>query len=244
MMVIFTDRAGMATEEILRTYNSKSMIEEDFKWMEDKVVIPLWPFYVRKDLTVRAHVSLVLLGLMLYRLVQHDLGKYSMYLSTPVTYLDEIHVALVREGKRKPRFIVGEMDRAAAMLFSKLDMAKYVPGQFFSRLAPHSRAHWLISNLQRPVNDGVSGPFHGPGVCWNGGTVGVLDGQAWDIGSSIGLRSALTRQTGLKRNIGTSLLYSRYPFPNFSLHSFSSMKMTNRTAQVHWLTIITRSVTQ
>jgi transposase len=128
MTVMFTDRAGMATEEILRTYNSKSMIEEDFKWMEDKVVIPLWPFYVRKDLTVRAHVFLVLLGLMLYRLVQHDLGKDSMYLSMLVACLDEIQLALVSEGKRKPRFIVGEMDREAAILFSKLDMAKYVPG--------------------------------------------------------------------------------------------------------------------
>ena len=47
------------------------MIEEDFKWMEDKFIIQLWPFFVRKDLSVRAHVFLVLLGLMLYHLVQN-----------------------------------------------------------------------------------------------------------------------------------------------------------------------------
>jgi len=125
--VVFTDRADLSTEEILRTYNSKNMIEEDFKWMEDKVLIPLWPFYVRKDLSVRAHVFLVVLGLMLYRLVQHDLGRHSMYLPTLATYLDEIRVALVTEGKRKPRFIVEEMDRKAANLFAQLEMSRFVP---------------------------------------------------------------------------------------------------------------------
>lgn len=120
-----TDRAGMDIEDV-RTDNSKSMIEEDFKWMEDKVVIPLWSFYVRKDLTVRAHVFLVLLGLMLYRLVQRDLGKDSMYLSTLVTYLDEIRVALVIVGKGRPRFVMEEMDAEAARLYSRLDMVRFI----------------------------------------------------------------------------------------------------------------------
>ena len=118
----------MSTEDIVRTYNSREMIEEDFKWMEDKVLIPIWPFFVRKDLSVRAHVFLVVLGLMLYRLVQRDLGKDSMYLPTLASYLDEIRIALVSEGKRKPRFIVEEMDVEAARLFSKLDMSRYMPG--------------------------------------------------------------------------------------------------------------------
>jgi transposase len=127
MTVVFTDLEGRSAEEILRTYNSRALIEEDFKWMEDKVVIPLWPFYVRKDLTVRAHVFLVLLGLMLYRLVQRDLGKDSMYLSTLVSYLDEIRVALVSAGRRRPRYVMEEMDAEAARLFSKLDMARFIP---------------------------------------------------------------------------------------------------------------------
>ena len=81
----------------------------------------------RKDLSVRTHVFLVLLGLMLYRLVQHDLGRHSMYLPTLASYLDEIRVGLVSEGKRKPRFIVEEMDRKAANLFVQLEMSRFVP---------------------------------------------------------------------------------------------------------------------
>jgi transposase len=103
------------------------MIEEDFKWMEDKVIIPLWPFFVRKDLSVRAHVFLVVLGLMMYRLVQHDLGRHSMYLPTLAKVLDDIRIALVSEGRRKPKFIVEEMDTRTARIFTKLELSKYLP---------------------------------------------------------------------------------------------------------------------
>jgi hypothetical protein len=72
-------------------------------------------------------VLLVLLGLMLYRLVQRDLGKDSMYLSTLVSYLDEIRVALVSASRRRPRYVMEEMDAEAARLFSKLDMARFIP---------------------------------------------------------------------------------------------------------------------
>lgn len=122
-----TYHTGMSTEDIVRTYNAREMSEEDFKWMEDNILIPIWPFFVRKNLSVRTHVFLVVLGLILYCLVQRDLGKDSMYLPTFAFYLYEIKVALVSEGKRKLRFIVEEMDVEVARLFSKLDRSRYMP---------------------------------------------------------------------------------------------------------------------
>jgi len=118
----------MSTEDIVRLYDSKEMIEEEIKWMEDKVLIPIWPFFVRKDLSVRAHVFLVVLGLMLYRLVQRDLGKDSMYLSTLNPYLDEIHVALESVGKRRLKYVIGERDVEVARQFSRLDMTGFMQG--------------------------------------------------------------------------------------------------------------------
>jgi transposase len=127
LTAVFTDHAALSTEEILRAYNSKYLIEEDFKWMEDKVIIPVWPFFVRRDRAIRAHVFLVVLGLMLYRLVQHDLGGDSMYLPTLAKALDDIRIALVSEGRRKPKFIVEEMDTGTARIFTKLELSKYLP---------------------------------------------------------------------------------------------------------------------
>ena len=76
---------------------------------------------------------LVLLGLLLYRLVLHDMGRHSMYLLTLASYLDVIRMALVSEGRRKPRFMVEGMDRKAANLLAQPVMSTFVPGQFRSR---------------------------------------------------------------------------------------------------------------
>lgn len=127
LTVVFTDHAELSTEEILRAYNSKYLVEEDFKWMEDRVIIPVWPFFVRRDRAIRAHVFLVVLGLMLYRLVQHDLGRDSMYLPTLAKALDGIRIALVSEGRRRPRFIVEEMNTETARIFTRLELSKYLP---------------------------------------------------------------------------------------------------------------------
>jgi transposase len=65
---IFTDNAKWTTEGIVRTYNSKSEIEDDFKWLHGKVLIPLQPFFwVWKDISLRAQVFLCVIGLLLYR---------------------------------------------------------------------------------------------------------------------------------------------------------------------------------
>jgi hypothetical protein len=37
-------------------------------------------------------------------------------------------VGLVSEGKRKPRFIVEEMEKKTANLFAQLEMSRFVPG--------------------------------------------------------------------------------------------------------------------
>ena len=61
---------------------------------------------------------------MLYCLVQHDFGKHSMYLPALATTLDGIRVTLVSEGRRRPKFILEEMDAEAARIFTKLELSK------------------------------------------------------------------------------------------------------------------------
>jgi len=124
---VFSDKKGISTEDILKAYNSKYMVEEDFKWLNDKIVMPLWPFHVRTDLSVRAHVFICVLGLMMYRLISWEIDQTQMSLPKLVETLDSIRIGLVSEGKRRPKFVVEQMDKTAAKIFSSLDMSKYVP---------------------------------------------------------------------------------------------------------------------
>jgi transposase len=45
-VAIFTDLYGVSDKEIVRIYNSKWQVENDFKWLKDRSIIPLKPFYV------------------------------------------------------------------------------------------------------------------------------------------------------------------------------------------------------
>ena len=40
---------------------------------------------------------------------------------------------LVSEGKEKPKSVMEEMEAGVARLFSKLDIARFIPRQFFFR---------------------------------------------------------------------------------------------------------------
>jgi transposase len=60
--VVFTDKETLTTKEIVEMYDSRNMIEDDIKWLKDKLLIPLKPVYVRKDVKIRAHVFLCVRG--------------------------------------------------------------------------------------------------------------------------------------------------------------------------------------
>ncbi len=67
-----TDKENLATKEIVDMYDSRNMIEEDIKWLKDKLLMPVKPVYVRKDVKIRAHVFLYVMGLLLQLFASFD----------------------------------------------------------------------------------------------------------------------------------------------------------------------------
>ncbi|MCL7415796.1 MAG: transposase, partial [ANME-2 cluster archaeon] len=54
--VVFTDQTDLTARQIVEIYDSRNTIESDIRWLKDTLLIPLKPTYVRKDVTIRAHV--------------------------------------------------------------------------------------------------------------------------------------------------------------------------------------------
>jgi len=65
--IIFTDRHDMPTKDIVKTYMSLWTVEEDFKFLKDRVLIPVTPIYHHLDLPIKVHVFLCVMGLLFYR---------------------------------------------------------------------------------------------------------------------------------------------------------------------------------
>jgi len=126
-VAIFTDLHEWSDEEIVRAYNSKWQIEEDFKWLNDKVIMPLKPFWVRLDLTLRAHVFLCVMGLLLYRYLIWEIGDESLTLPRLAAILDRIRLAVVVRNGERPRVVVEEMGAEEVRIFNSLNLAGYIP---------------------------------------------------------------------------------------------------------------------
>lgn len=125
--VIFTDDKTTPTKEIVEIYSSRNKIEEDYKWLKNKLLIPLKPMYVRKDNKIRAHVFLCVMGLLLYNYLLLKINKSGLSVPYLSEILDKIRIELVSDDLKHAEFVVEELNRASADLFTKLDLVEYIP---------------------------------------------------------------------------------------------------------------------
>lgn len=124
---IFTDLHGLDSAQIVRIYNSKYQLENDFKLLNDKLIIPLTPVYVRKDDSIRGHVFICITGLLFIRYFfwkMRDLGVSEKML---LEALGGIRVALISTPDMKDvKLVVEEMTPLQSRIFSKLDMGRFI----------------------------------------------------------------------------------------------------------------------
>jgi len=98
---IFTDMHSWSAEQIVRTYNQKYLIEDDFKWLNDELIVPMAPFYVWKDESIRIHAFLCVTGLLMLRYtlwkIKELTAKMDLKGRKPLEELKQIRIALVKE---------------------------------------------------------------------------------------------------------------------------------------------------
>lgn len=123
---LFTDLDEWTLADIVKTYHSRNLIENDFKILNDKLIMPLAPVNVRKDISIRAHVFVCIMGLVLYRLMVQEL-KMDISLQRLMQLLDNIRIAVVGKEHEKPTIVVEKMDKETAKIFSRLGLAEFVP---------------------------------------------------------------------------------------------------------------------
>ena len=131
--VIFTDIKDLTVRQISDMYDARNRIETDIKWLKDKLLIPLKPIYVRKDRKIRAHVFLCVTGLLLYNYLLHEINDKSLSIKKLAEYLDEMRLGLlyndkiVVKNKKNAQFVIEEMGKKTAEIFSKLQLGKFIP---------------------------------------------------------------------------------------------------------------------
>jgi transposase len=126
-LIIFTDKSEWHSKKIIQTYNNKYLVEDDFKLLNDELLVPIGPIYHRKDFNIRVHVFLAIVGLLFYRYLAWKTKRFNLTLKKLIDNLSQIRIALVIDKtSNKSDMIVEEMTSIQASLFSFLGMGKYI----------------------------------------------------------------------------------------------------------------------
>lgn len=124
--VIFTDLHDWSSEKIVKTYNRKDMIEKDFMWLKNVLIMPIKPIYLQKDERIKVHSFLCVMGLLFYRYMLWKLKMKDFMLSeqSVIEELEKVRIALVKKDDQKPTFVFEKMDINQMRLFSTLRLER------------------------------------------------------------------------------------------------------------------------
>ena len=125
---MFSDSEKLAAKEIAKTYNSKTIIEHDFKAMKDRLLIPIKPFNLRKDRRLKAHIFICVLSMILYRYMIWKLKDLKLSENKLNEELKSMRIAFVKqEGSNSVKKVLENMTPEQIEIYSALKLKKYLP---------------------------------------------------------------------------------------------------------------------
>ena len=125
--IVFTDMDTWHSKKIAKTYNQKYLVEDDFKLLNDVLLVPVGPINHHIDFNIRAHIFLCIVGMIFYRYMTWKCKNLRLSLRRLVEDLEGIRLALVQEkAGGKVEMVVEEMNVKQAQLFSLLDLGKFM----------------------------------------------------------------------------------------------------------------------
>jgi len=126
--IVFTDLHTWHSKKIAKTYNQKYLVEDDFKLLNNVLLVPVGPIHHHTDFNIRAHIFLCIIGMIFYRYLAWKCKHLGLSIGQLVEELRDIRLALVQEKSgRKVEIIVEKLDAKQARLFSLLDLGKFMP---------------------------------------------------------------------------------------------------------------------
>ena len=96
---------------------------------ERQVTDTIKPVYVRKDVKIRAHVFLCVMGLLLHNYLLYLIDDSELTIQKLSNNLAKIRMGLVhnRKGEKNAEFVIEEMNKETAEIFAKIQLVEYIP---------------------------------------------------------------------------------------------------------------------
>jgi len=127
---LFTDLSGWPTKRIVKSYNGKYVLEDDFKWFHQKILLPVIPIFHHSssEERIKTHMFLCVLGMIFLRYMVMKLRRFVASAKELWDELEHLRVVLVQDRRtKKLKFAVEQMSMLQAKAFNKLDLGRYLP---------------------------------------------------------------------------------------------------------------------
>ncbi|MEA1905556.1 MAG: IS1634 family transposase [Euryarchaeota archaeon] len=125
--ILFTDMHIWHSKKIAKTYNQKYLARDDFKLLNNVLLVPIGPINHHKDFNIRTHIFLCVVGMIFYRYLAWKCKHLRLSITRLVDELNGIRLALVQKKTGKNvMLMVEEMNVKQARLFSLLDLGKFM----------------------------------------------------------------------------------------------------------------------
>jgi transposase len=127
---VLTDlpRAELSDTELVEGFVARGQIEEDFRWLKDRYVVSVKPFYLWHDATVPGHAFLCAMGLLLLRYLQWELRALHLSMKELVDALERIKVVLIRTPEGRARLVLEKMGPPESRVYKALNLQRFIPG--------------------------------------------------------------------------------------------------------------------
>jgi len=79
--IVFTDMLDLSPETLLREYQGKQVVEDDFKILKDRQYVSFWPMYHWTDTKIRVHSFVTVLALLLVKLIEFQVCSHGLKIS-------------------------------------------------------------------------------------------------------------------------------------------------------------------
>lgn len=124
--ILFTDLDKWESKDIVKTYNSKTIVEDDFKALKNKLLIPVKPFFHRQDRHLRVHIFICVLSMIMYRYMLWKLKELDLSEQKITEELKAMRLAFVKQkDTNSVKKVLENMTPEQVCLYSMLHLEKY-----------------------------------------------------------------------------------------------------------------------
>ena len=127
MLITDLPEEKLPDSSLVAGYVARAELEEDFKWLKDRGVMSVKPFWLRDEAEVRGHVFLCVMGLMLYRWLQWRARELGLSMKVLVEALEGIRIGVVKTSVGKPEMVIEELNPLQGRLFSTFGLGDLIP---------------------------------------------------------------------------------------------------------------------